>query len=199
MEVKVLGILSALLVLMMVGTFTVSAVDTTNETRLKIATTTSLYDTGLLNYIQTKYQDEYGTPLSIVSGGTGIAIQYGQRGDVDLLVIHDKARELKFVQDGDGLQRRCIAYNYFVIVGPKDDPAGIKGMNATQAFKTILEKGQAEPDQGQVRIQGRQLGHPVQGDSALEGGRLQLLKGQQLRSLVHRCRTGNGSHTDDDQ
>ncbi|HWQ18848.1 MAG TPA: substrate-binding domain-containing protein [Methanotrichaceae archaeon] len=145
-ERKVTGILSALMVLMIVGTFSVSAADTTNETRLKIATTTSLYDTGLLNYIQTKFQDEYGTPLSIVSGGTGIAIQYGQRGDVDLLIIHDKARELKFVQDGDGLQRRCIAYNYFVLVGPADDPAGVKGMNATQAFKTILEKGQAEPD-----------------------------------------------------
>jgi len=146
MEGKAFGILSALLVLMIIGTFSVSAADTTNGTRLKLATTTSLYDTKLLDLIQTKFQDKYGIPLDIVSGGTGIAIQYGERGDVDVMIIHDKARELKFVQDGHGLQRRCIAYNYFYLIGPEDDPAGIKGMNVTSAFKTMMEKGLAEPD-----------------------------------------------------
>lgn len=116
-----------------------------SEERLKIATTTSQYDTGLLDYIENQYEDMYNISMDIVSGGTGIAIQYGQRGDVDVLLIHDKARELQFIKNGDGLQRRCFAYNYFVIVGPSSDPAGIKGMNATQAFRTIIEKGKADP------------------------------------------------------
>ncbi len=113
--------------------------------RLKISTTTSLYDTGLLDYLQKKFEDKYNVSVSIVSGGTGIAIQYGERGDVDALLVHDKPRELKFIQDGHGLERRCFAYNYFVLVGPKNDPAGIKGLNATQAMKTIMEKGKADP------------------------------------------------------
>lgn len=142
MEGKVLKISMLLLALALFCT----AVGAAENSRLKIATTTSLYDTGLLDFLQGKYEDKYNASLSIVSGGTGIAIQYGQRGDVDLLMIHDKARELKFVQDGDGLQRRCIAYNYFVIVGPKNDPAGITGMNATQALKVIMEKGKADPN-----------------------------------------------------
>src|SRR5271157_1267087 len=114
MEGKVLKISMLLLALAVLCT----AVGAADTSRLKIATTTSLYDTGLLDFLQGKYEDKYNASVSIVSGGTGIAIQYGQRGDVDLLMIHDKARELKFIQNGDGLQRRCIAYNYFVIVGP---------------------------------------------------------------------------------
>lgn len=144
MEGKVLKISMLLLALAVLCT-AIGAADS-NSNRLKISTTTSLYDTGLLDFLQGKYEDKYNASMSIVSGGTGIAIQYGQRGDVDLLMIHDKARELKFVQDGDGLQRRCIAYNYFVIVGPKDDPAGINGMNATQAMKVIMGKGKADPN-----------------------------------------------------
>jgi tungstate transport system substrate-binding protein len=114
--------------------------------RLKLSTTTSLYDTKLLDLIEQKFEDKYNVSLDVLSGGTGIAIQYGERGDVDVLIIHDKPREVKFVQDGHGLERRCIAYNYFAIVGPKNDPAGIKGMSASEAFKTIMEKGKAEPE-----------------------------------------------------
>ncbi len=114
--------------------------------RLKVATTTSLQDTGLLDVIKDKFDEKYNVSLDVVSGGTGIAIQYGERGDVDVLLVHDKARELKFISDGYGLERRCIAYNYFYLVGPKDDPAGIIGMNASDALKTIMEKGIADPD-----------------------------------------------------
>jgi len=117
----------------------------TNGERLKLATTTSLQDTGLLDLIKEKFDAKYNVSLDVVSGGTGIAIQYGERGDVDALIVHDKVRELKFIADGQGLERRCIAYNYFVVVGPKDDPAGVKGMNATQAFTAIMAKGKADP------------------------------------------------------
>lgn len=111
--------------------------------RLKLATTTSLQDTGLLDLVKEKFDEKYNVTLDVVSGGTGIAIQYGERGDVDALLVHDKERELKFIKDGHGLERRCIAYNYLYIIGPKDDPAGIKDMNASQAFSVIMEKGKA--------------------------------------------------------
>ena len=118
-----------------------------DEGRLKIATTSSLYDTGLLESIVDKFSEENNATVQIPShAGTGIAIAAGQKGDVDLLIVHDKAREVKFIQDEDGLERRCFAYNYFYIVGPEDDPAEIRGMNATQAFKSIMEKGLTDPD-----------------------------------------------------
>jgi tungstate transport system substrate-binding protein len=117
------------------------------EERLKLATTTSLYDTKLLDLIEQKFEEKYNVSMDIVSGGTGIAIQYGERGDVDVLIVHDRPRELKFIEDGHGLERRCIAYNYFYIVGPENDPAGIKGMNASEAMATIMEKGLENPDE----------------------------------------------------
>ncbi|MFB3765919.1 MAG: substrate-binding domain-containing protein [Methanotrichaceae archaeon] len=116
-----------------------------DSSRLKLATTTSLHDSGLLDAIKPAFEKEYNVSLDIISVGSGQAIQYGQRGDVDVLLVHDKNAELQFVQGGYGLERRCVGYNYFEIVGPKNDPAGIKGMNATAAFKTIMEKGKADP------------------------------------------------------
>jgi tungstate transport system substrate-binding protein len=117
------------------------------NSRLKLVTTTSLHDTGLLDVIKQKFEEKYNNvSLDVVSAGTGIAIKYGEKGDADVLIIHDKNREIKFVKDGHGLERRCIAYNYFNIVGPKDDPAGIKGLNASMALKTILQKGIQDPN-----------------------------------------------------
>jgi tungstate transport system substrate-binding protein len=140
MEEKILKISMLLLLLAML-----SVASGADEARLKLATTTSLHDSGLLDAIKQKFDSEYNVSLDIISVGSGQAIQYGQRGDVDVLLVHDKAAELKFIQSKDGLERRCVGYNYFNIVGPKDDPAGIKGMNATLAFKTIMEKGEADP------------------------------------------------------
>ena len=141
MEGKVLKISMLLLALAVLCT----AVGVADNSRLKLVTTTSLHDTGLLDVIKQKFEEKNNVSLDVVSVGTGIAIQYGEKGDADVLLIHDKTREVKFVKDGHGLQRRCVAYNYFNIVGPKDDPAGIKGMNATQALKTIFQKGTADP------------------------------------------------------
>jgi len=111
---------------------------------LHIATTTSLYDTGLLDYLRTDFENEHNVDVKIVSAGTGKAIEYGMRGDVDVLMIHDRVREDVFLDDGYGINHRVIAYNYFVIVGPESDPAGIKGMLPEEAVKTIMEKGQTD-------------------------------------------------------
>ncbi len=140
MEGRILKIMMLLLAAAMLCSLGVA-----QEERLKVATTTSLYDTKLLDLIEQKFEEKYNVSMDIVSGGTGIAIQYGERGDVDVLIVHDKARELKFIEDGHGLERRCIAYNYFYIVGPENDPAGIKGMNASEALATIMEKGKVDP------------------------------------------------------
>jgi len=121
--------------------------------RLRLSTTSSLQDSGLLDAIKQEFDAKYNVSLDVVSGGTGIAIQYGERGDVDVLMVHDKERELKFIKDGHGLERRCIAYNYFNVIGPKDDPAGIRGMNASTALVTIMEKGKADP--GKIKFVSR--------------------------------------------
>jgi tungstate transport system substrate-binding protein len=108
---------------------------------LMLSTTTSLYDTGLLDYMKPIFDEKYNAELRIVYAGTGKALEYGMRGDVDVLAVHDRAREDQFIADGYGINRRCFAYNYFVIVGPESDPAGIKGMTPEDAFRTIREKG----------------------------------------------------------
>lgn len=108
---------------------------------LMLSTTTSLYDTGLLDYLKPVFDEKYNAELRIVYAGTGKALEYGMRGDVDVLAVHDRAREDQFIADGHGVNRRCFAYNYFVIVGPESDPAGIKGMTPEDAFSTIREKG----------------------------------------------------------
>ncbi|MGB3944219.1 MAG: substrate-binding domain-containing protein [Methanothrix sp.] len=121
--------------------------------RLRISTTTSLYDTGLLEELEKIFEEIYNVDVHIISAGTGIAIQYGERGDVDLILVHDVARETKFIEEGHGLSRSCFAYNYFIIVGPEDDPAGIAGMKAPEAMKTIMEQGVESP--GLVRLVSR--------------------------------------------
>ena len=109
--------------------------------RLRVATTTSLYDTGLWSYLEPKFEKEYDVELDIIYAGTGIALEWGRRGDVDVLTIHDKAGEEKFIADGYGVERVVFAYNYFLIVGPPDDPAGIKGLSPEEAFKRLMETG----------------------------------------------------------
>jgi len=143
------GISNIVLILAIFCTAAVAADDETGsgtKERLRISTTTSLYDTGLLEEMEKIFEVMYKVEVHTVSGGTGIAIQYGERGDVDLILVHDVARERKFIEEGYGLSRTCFAYNYFIIVGPEDDPAGIAGMNASESMKTIMDRGIASPD-----------------------------------------------------
>jgi tungstate transport system substrate-binding protein len=108
---------------------------------LLIATTTSLYDTGLLNRIQDIYQNETGVTVKITAQGTGQSIQLAQRGDVDLLLVHSPSQEQTFINNGYGINQRCFAYNYFIIVGPPNDPAGIADMTPSAAFAKIRALG----------------------------------------------------------
>jgi tungstate transport system substrate-binding protein len=124
---------------------TVKEVDTSSplpaSQRLRVATTTSLYDTGLWGYLEPMFEEEYGVEVDVMYAGTGKAIEYGQRGDVDVITVHSKSRENAFVADGYGIERIPFAYNYFLIVGPESDPAGIKGMLPEEAFKKLMSTG----------------------------------------------------------
>nr|MBP7412115.1 substrate-binding domain-containing protein [Methanoculleus sp.] len=87
----------------------------TEKQQLRIATTTSLDDTKLLNHLSTIFEKQYNAEVLVVSAGTGKALEYGQRGDVDVLMVHDRAREDTFIADGYGINRRVFAYNYFIL------------------------------------------------------------------------------------
>lgn len=149
MDNKVIAIIAAIIIIIAgAGIYAYSSSNNTDTSILRISTTTSLEDTGLLKEVEAAFEKKYpGVDVQIVSGGTGIAIQYGERGDVDLLLVHDKKREEAFIDGGFGTNRTEFAYNYFWIVGPEDDPAGIKGLNATAAFEKIMEEGIKNPDQ----------------------------------------------------
>ncbi|MBF8267981.1 MAG: transporter tungsten-binding protein, partial [Dehalococcoidia bacterium] len=111
--------------------------------RLRVATTTNLYDTGLWDYLEPMFKSRYGVELDIISGGTGKVLEYGRSGDVDVLTIHDKVQEEQFIAEGYGTQRYGFAYNYLNIVGPEGDPAGIRGMNPVEAFQELMKGGLA--------------------------------------------------------
>jgi tungstate transport system substrate-binding protein len=124
-----------------------------SKRRLFISTTTSLYDTKLLEAIETDYEATHNVDLNIVAVGTGIAIQQAQNGDADIVLVHAPSVEKTFLDGGYGVNRKIIAYNFFTIVGPADDPAQISGKTATEALNNIVAYGQNMADQsGQTQI-----------------------------------------------
>ena len=125
-------------------TGTPTATSSGNGSRVRVATTTSLYDTGLWKYLKPIFEAKYHKSLDVTSQGSGAAINLSKTGDVDVLAVHSKAAELQFIADGYGVARIPFAYNYFVIVGPASDPDGIKGMNASSAFRKIAADGTAQ-------------------------------------------------------
>lgn len=109
---------------------------------LIVSTTTSLYETGLLDELKNKFELKYpNLSVSFISQGTGLAIQTAMRGDADMILVHDPAREYQFLAGGYGVNRKIVAYNFFVIVGPSEDPAGISGRSPSEAFKLIRYAG----------------------------------------------------------
>ena len=107
---------------------------------LMMATTSSTDGTGLLDYLIPHFEQDTGIALKWTATGTGKALKLGQNCDVDVLLVHAPGREKKYITDGYGKDRREIMYNDFVIIGPAGDPAGIKGMNITQAMAGIKTK-----------------------------------------------------------
>lgn len=113
--------------------------NTSEEKIVKLTTTTSVNDSGLMDYLRDDFKKDTGLEMEIVSKGTGAAIEDAKAGNADVILVHSKAAEEEFIDEGYGLERKPFMYNYFVIVGPKDDPAGIKGKDAEEAFKLISD------------------------------------------------------------
>jgi tungstate transport system substrate-binding protein len=107
---------------------------------LRMATTTSTDNTGLLDYLKPEFEKATGIELQWISAGTGKALKMGENCDVDVLLVHAPAAEKKYVEAGYGVDRREVMFNDFVIIGPKADPAGVKGMSVKDALKTIGSK-----------------------------------------------------------
>jgi tungstate transport system substrate-binding protein len=104
---------------------------------LKMATTTSTDNTGLLDNLQPIIKEDTGIDLQWIAVGTGRALELGKNCDVDILMVHAPAAEKKFVSEGYGVERRQTMYNDFIIIGPKADPATIKGKSVKDAFRKI--------------------------------------------------------------
>lgn len=107
---------------------------------LKLATTTSTENTGLLAYLLPAFEKQYNCKIQVIAVGTGKALAIARDGNVDALLVHDKISELEFVEQGWGVDRREVMYNDFLIVGPSADPAGVRGMNhAASALNSIAQ------------------------------------------------------------
>ena len=106
-----------------------------------VSSTTSTQDSGLFGYILPLFKEKTGIDVKVIAQGTGQALDTGRRGDSDVVFVHAKSAEEKFLAEGEGVKRYPVMYNDFVLIGPKSDPAGIKGMkDVAKALKTIKDK-----------------------------------------------------------
>ena len=106
-----------------------------------VASTTSTQDSGLFEYLLPIVTKRTGIAVKVVAQGTGQALDTGRRGDADVVFVHARSAEEKFLAEGQGVKRYPVMYNDFVLIGPKSDPAGIKGMkDVAKAFQTIKDK-----------------------------------------------------------
>ena len=109
---------------------------------IKLSSTIGPVDAGIIPLLAETYKAETGTDFVIEKAGTGATLNKAKTGNFDMVVVHARALEDQFIKDGFGQNRKDVMYNDFVILGPKEDPAGIKGMkSAVEAFKTIAAKG----------------------------------------------------------
>jgi tungstate transport system substrate-binding protein len=108
-----------------------------------VASTTSTQDSGLFEYLLPLFTKKTGIVVKVVAQGTGQALDTGRRGDADVVFVHAKSAEEKFLAEGESLKRLPVMYNDFVLIGPKSDPAGIKGMTDVSKALTTLKDKQA--------------------------------------------------------
>jgi tungstate transport system substrate-binding protein len=119
-----------------------ASIASAQEKSIVISSTTSTQDSGLFGHILPLFKAKTGIEVKVISQGTGQALDTGRRGDADVVFVHAKSAEEKFLAEGFGVKRFPVMYNDFVIIGPKSDPAGIKGMkDVAAALNTIKAKG----------------------------------------------------------
>lgn len=121
-----------------------SVVGAAQEKSIVVASTTSTQDSGLFDYILPLFKAKTGIDVKVIAQGTGQALDTARRGDADVVFVHAKAAEEKFLAEGFGVKRFPVMYNDFILVGPNSDPAGIKGSkDIVQALKTLKDKSTA--------------------------------------------------------
>ena len=122
--------------------FTLAAAPAFAQDRfIVVASTTSTEQSGLFGHLLPAFKQATGIDVRVVALGTGQALDTGRRGDADALFVHDQVAEEKFVADGFALQRLPVMYNDFVLIGPKADPAGVKGKDITAALARLATQG----------------------------------------------------------
>ncbi|MHA1846072.1 MAG: substrate-binding domain-containing protein [Promethearchaeota archaeon] len=137
-KLKTIGLISIFAVSAIIVTSTVVLM--TSKQRLKLSTTTSTEDSGLLDYLLVDFEREYGCDVEVIAAGTGAAIENAKNGNADLVLVHARDLELEFVDEGYGYHRATFMYNDFVLVGPSDDPLDLSSSandNITQALETF--------------------------------------------------------------
>ena len=105
-----------------------------------VASTTSTQDSGLFGYLLPLFKAKTGIDVKVIAQGTGQALDTARRGDADVVFVHAKAQEEKFLAEGFGVKRFDVMYNDFVLIGPKTDPAGVRGKDIETALKAIQAK-----------------------------------------------------------
>jgi tungstate transport system substrate-binding protein len=139
------AVAAALMAAMVLGSGTAAAQDDF----ITVASTTSTENSGLFEELLPKFAQKTGIEVRVVAVGTGQAIRLAEKGDADVLFVHHKPSEEKFVEQGYGVKRFDVMYNDFVIVGPSSDPAGIKGMkDVAKALRAIKDAGQPFASRG---------------------------------------------------
>ena len=139
-----MSLVGIMVVLLAACAVSVAAQEAADPGVLRIATTTSLYDTGLLDELELMYENISDVDVQITAQGTGQSLDTARRGDVDLVLVHSPSLEQQFIDEGYGINQRCFAYNNFIIVGPESDPAGIANMTPVEAFQAIYTAGTNE-------------------------------------------------------
>jgi tungstate transport system substrate-binding protein len=121
------------------GKTTVAPIDESSQqdSVLKVASTTSIRDSGLLDILLREFQKEHNCRVDLVAVGTGAALKLGEAGDVDAVLVHARAVEQAFMEAGHGTRHEPIMHNFFIIAGPSKDPAGAKGTDAVSALQKI--------------------------------------------------------------
>jgi tungstate transport system substrate-binding protein len=165
------------------------------EKSIVVASTTSTQDSGLFGHILPLFKAKTGIDVRVIAQGTSQALDTGRRGDADVVFVHAKAQEEKFVADGFGVKRYPVMYNDFVLIGPNSDPAGIKGMDdvvaALQAIKAKAAPFISRGDRSDTHIRELDLWKAAGIDIAKDKGRWCKEIGQGMGATLHAASASN--------
>lgn len=143
------------------------------EKSIIVASTTSTQDSGLFDYLLPLFTQKTGIAVKVLAQGTGQALDTGRRGEADVVFVHNKSSENRFIDEGDGVKRVPVMYNDFVLIGPRSDPAGIRDLkDVSKAFEAIKAKSATFISRGdrsgthfaELRIWHRDLGIDIEND-----------------------------------